>query len=242
APSDGVRVDSWTPPQNQLVRGKSWRARTSDSPPSAGVSRTSTCDSPLPRSRAVTRSCVPRPMVSPRPSTLTVGAKGSKNMAPRTTAATSPSPMRSARIRSSVTLFRRANQPGCLGEHIEEVSRDAVGRSPDDLSGDREEPNRNLTTVEVPQLLALDAGRGQVVHGDGEDRVHFARTGAPRVGMRDHADHGCDAEARRHGLDVVEAAEHANVGGAQSDLLVRLAQRGGLGVGVAFVPAATRKR
>src|SRR5262249_42945199 len=35
---------------------------------------------------------------------------------------------------------------------------------------------------------------------------------------------------------------HTDVGRAQSDLLVRLAESGGLGVGVAFVPAATGER
>src|SRR5262249_28691930 len=155
---------------------------------------------------------------SPSPSTVTVGAKGSRNVTAGRTATTSPSPARSARIRDPHTLFRRANQLGHLGEHVEEIPGDAVCGSPDHLAAPRTEPDRDLPAVEIPQLLALDTRCDEVVHRNREDGVDLARARPPRIGMRRHADDGRDAEARRDGLDVVEAAEHPDVGGVQADL------------------------
>src|SRR5262249_31877193 len=106
----------------------------------------------------------------------------------------------------------------------------------------REEPDRHLSTAEVPQLLALDPGRDQVADRDGEDGVDLAWAGTPLIRVRCHADDGRDVKARSHGLDVVETAEHADVRRVQSDLLLGLAQRGRLGIGVALVAAPARKR
>src|SRR5262249_15006532 len=127
-------------------------------------------------------------------------------------------------------------------EDVEQVARDAMRGAPDHLTGHREEPDRHLSTAEVPQLLALDPGRDQVADRDGEDGVDLAWAGTPLIRVRCHADDGRDVKARSHGLDVVETAEHADVRGVQSDLLLGLAQRGRLGIGVALVAAPARKR
>src|SRR4030095_2714821 len=74
-----------------------------------------------------------------------------------------------------------------------------------------------------------------------EDRVDLAWARTPRVGMRRDPDDGGDAKTRAHGFDVVEPAEQSDIGAAESDLLLRLAQCRRLGVAVARVARPTRE-
>src|SRR5262249_28645455 len=168
APSVGVSIASSTPLPNQSSRGKSWRASTSGSPPPSGTRRTSTCASPLPRSLAVTRIAVPRPIVSGIPSTVTVGANGSARV-PTMVAITAMTKM---------TMSARISGHQC--QHVEQVAGDPVGGAPDDLACDRVEPDGNPVAVEVPQLLALDPGGAQLGDGNREDGVDLVRRGLPR--------------------------------------------------------------
>jgi len=99
--------------------------------------------------------------------------------------------------------------------------------------------DRDLLAAEVPELLSCTAWSLEDAQGDGEDRRHLRLGQPPAVGMGDHADEGRDDEARAHCFDVVERAEHADVGGLEADLLVRLPQRGRQQIAVLLGMVAT---
>ena len=95
---------------------------------------------------------------------------------------------------------------------------------------------------DVPQLLpehgvVEQLGDRHVEHADDLGRV--GREHRPR---RQHADEGREHEAPHDGREAVELADHLDARGVEADLLVGLAERSGLQVGVVVLLLAARER